>query len=180
MYPLITEVGYSDANGYPFTAISCRQVPADAPRRSAVTGKINPIQLVRRGTMEVALTNSADVPLDVAIRPVVSSEFRVDDLDTMEEFPAKSHRQLKIPIQNFAATPASRYVAFLVVEYDHEGAHYTAVLPTIIDVAARPGLFSMTTLYAVVPVLVLLGIMGVILRARNRKNQHPKAKPRGR
>ncbi len=168
-WPLEVDVRYSDENGHPFSAISCATVSGPNPVISDVAGELEPLQISGKGTLRGVLRNRSDIPIEVTLRPVISSDFNVGGIRSPIKVPPREQKKIRLKIANFSATPGSIYPAFLLAEYEEDGIHHTAILESEIEVVDAPSSAGMSwqgILWISICAAVLIIVVGIVfLRA---------------
>ena len=141
-YPLIINVDYTDANQYPFSALTGTYYSFGSDTVSKVFGSANDIRLTRYTTLPVKLKNIDEEPKEVLVRLIVPKESSVQEKVKKVTIQPRSEVNTIFNISNFSALPGSRYQVFFILEYEDENKHYSNVIPCSIHVDASKGFFK--------------------------------------
>lgn len=141
-YPLIITVDYTDANQYPFSALTGTYYSFGSDTVSKVFGSANDIRLARYTTLPLKLKNIAEESKEVLIRLIVPKESSVQEKVKKVTIQPRSEVNTIFNISNFSALPGSRYQVFFILEYEDENKHYSNIIPCSIHVDASKGFFK--------------------------------------
>ncbi|HHT9144156.1 MAG TPA: hypothetical protein ACFYD4_00520, partial [Candidatus Wunengus sp. YC61] len=141
-YPLIINVDYTDANQYPFSALTGTYYSFGSDTVSKVFGSANDIRLARYTTLPLKLKNIDEESKEVLIRLIVPKESSVQEKVKKVTIQPRSEVNTIFNISNFSALPGSRYQVFFILEYEDENKHYSNIIPCSIHVDASKGFFK--------------------------------------
>ncbi len=126
-YPVLISVDYTDANQYPFNALTINYVDyGDAPN-ARVTGSIGVIRLSDRERMKVSVKNVDQVERKVSVRLVTSKEFAVSDRVREITVLPGDEKELFFDIRNSGGLSGSTYPVFALITYEDAAYHYLNV-----------------------------------------------------
>ena len=140
VYPVILKVYYSDANGYPFSALSVIPftVGTSAPPPVVTAGMV-PATITSEGTVSLVLQVVGRDNADVRTRLLLPSEIQCDDREqNLLLFPEQS-KVVDFRLRNTSARPGSRYPVYAVTEYERGGQHQTLICSSLISIESPPG-----------------------------------------
>lgn len=129
-YPVILILHYTDANQYPFSALSAQTVNINSPSViSDVFGKSHSASFWKEGEFKVDLKNMSDIPIKAK-----TTLFAPRELDTQNNpqetiINGKAEVSLSYKVRNFSALSGSSYQVVAISEYDSNDAHKTAITP---------------------------------------------------
>lgn len=141
-YPLIINVDYTDANQYPFSALTGTYYSFGSDTVSKVFGSANDIRLTRYTTLPLKLKNIDEESKEVLIRLIVPKESSVQEKAKKVTIQPRSELNTIFNVSNFSALPGSRYQVFFILEYEDESKHYSNIVPCSIHVDASKGFFK--------------------------------------
>ena len=158
-YPLALIMHYTDANQYPFSALSCQTFAYKKEAAPEIFGQLKPTQFAGEGTVRLVLKNLGDKEIRAVARLVLSRELTAKDETAAVVLGPRSEKELTFGVSNFSALPGSTYQAFAVTEYDDGGVHFSIVAPGTIAIVEK-SVFKDYQLYfyALIAVLLVLFI----------------------
>jgi len=136
-------IDYSDANGYPFSAISPGNLVIKEPSASKVTGAIDEVTIGTKGEgkLKVKLRNLDNKAHDVKVRLMLPRELNVDLEENVVYMPAKSEEEVTFKISSFGALAGSKYVAMAAIE-STDDMHYSSIARGFISIVEEKNPFS--------------------------------------
>jgi len=134
-YPLVVVAHYTDANQYPFSALSCITVSnkSDAPP-SDLFGNMDAVSLSTTGRVVLTVNNKGEKDLSTSIRLFAPGELKIITPRKQVSIPAGSQKKISFDTENFSALGGSTYQIYAVAEYETEGVHHTGIIPGSIAV----------------------------------------------
>ena len=144
-HPILLWIHYSDANGYPFTALASAIVSIDRDVAPQVAARFSEpeVSLAGNGRARLELANLAEQELALSVRLVGPRELRLSPGRRRFALVARQRRELELELENLSALPGSRYPIFAVVEHGAE-LHHTVIAQGWVEIGARrswtPGL----------------------------------------
>jgi len=142
VYPLIARIDYQDAAGYPLSAVAVNPFTYIEATRSDLFGEMESISLTGEKKMNLVLTNSAQMDVDVLIRMVTPRELTIEPEQTQVLIAARSKSSHRFKLSNFSALAGASYPIWAVVEYDRQDRHYNFVSSTVVNIQAPSNLFK--------------------------------------
>ena len=140
-YPLYVTVGYTDSNGYPFSAVLCAPYSLQEETTSEIFGTLQAEPLADEAGLRLQLKNLASRERSFTLRIFTPRELSAGPPQEVKLGPGEE-RELSIAVRNFSALPGSRYPIYAVAEYDADGRHFTNMILGHVDTVARTGLFT--------------------------------------
>jgi hypothetical protein len=157
-YPLIITVHYTDANQYPFSALTAQTYIYKQETTAPVFGQIKPVSFSKDGKLELTVKNSASSLLKLKTFLLAPRELTVGEESRELELGPKSEAKLAFAVKNFSALSGSTYQVFAVTQFEDQGLHYTTLSPGVIRIGAEAGFFGLG--YAAV--IIILGLLTAI------------------
>ncbi|MDA2934758.1 hypothetical protein MYX82_10510 [Acidobacteria bacterium AH-259-D05] len=175
-HPLFVTVGYTDGNGYPFSAILCATFLIEKDTYSQLFGTLGTEPLAETGRLDLHLKNVAQEELLFQAMIFSPREISIGEYNEEIGLGPREEMSLEVPLRNFSALPGSHYPIYAVLEYEKDGVHYTNVLPGQVEIIGTLGFFTQYRLLMVgaAGVLLILGIILVGLRSFRSTEQHAK------
>ncbi len=153
-YPVLISVDYTDANQYPFNAMTINYADyGDAPN-ARVTGNIGVLDVSDRERMKVSVKNVDEVQRKVSVRLVTSKEFAVSDKVQEIDLSPGEEKKLIFDIRNNGGLSGSTYPVFALITYEDAAYHYMNLTSGSIMVIKR-GVWHIIK----APLAILLGII---------------------
>ena len=158
-YPLILVMHYTDANQYPFSALTCQTFAYKKEAAPEIFGQLKPTQFSGGGTVKLILKNMGESEIKAASRLILSRELTVKNGRSETALGSRSQKELDFDVSNFSALAGSTYQAFAITEYEKGDYHFTVVSPGTISIVEK-SLFKEYQIYfyAVIAVLLVLFI----------------------
>jgi len=162
LYPLILILHYTDANQYPFSALSCQTYDIGKASVSTVIGQIKSVKISQKGKVTLALKNSGDMPVTAKTRLVAPRELTVEEKEKDITLPPKSDKEISFAVENFSALAGSTYQVFAVTEFDAKDEHQTVISAGTIEVEKGREILGMNYIIIIVAVILLALIFIVV------------------
>jgi len=177
-YPLTIHVDYTDANQYPFTALTVTQYSFGSDTVSRIFGSADNIRLTGQATLPLKLKNMDETSREVQVNLVVPKELSVQEKTRKVAIQPRSEVDSVFQLSNFSALPGSRYQAFFVLEYEDDDRHYSSVVPCFIHVDVSEGFFKKYKWYIIAGSSVLFVILMIFqFVPKKRKNSGNQKQP---
>jgi len=154
-YPLSLVLHYTDANQYPFSALTCQTVVYRKEAVSPVFGMIKAITFSSEGRLKLTLKNSAEKEIKSQIALIAPRELTIEDKAQALVLAPKSTRTLEFSAKNFSALPGSTYQIYALIESEDAELHYTTIIPGTIRIASE-GPKTIITLSVIVVALLIM------------------------
>lgn len=164
LYPLIVQIGYTDANLYPFSAMAISPLIYKTGSVSSILGRLGNVKVRQNGRLNLKVKNLEGQNKQVAIQLLAPREISVENSPVKIDLPAGAESQISFPVHNFSALQNSTYAVYATMEYEENGTHYTALAPGTLFIAP-PNLLSSIQSY-LGPVFILLLAFGLLIGGR--------------
>jgi hypothetical protein len=162
LYPLILIIHYTDANQYPFTALSCQTYEYGKKSVSPVLGQIKPTQISKKGNVILAIKNTGDTPIKAKTYLVVPGELTIEDREKEIKLPARSEKEVKFAVRNFSALVGSTYQLFAITEFDTKDEHQTFISSGTIQVVVGREILGMNYIIIIAVLILLISIVIIV------------------
>lgn len=162
LYPLILIMHYTDANQYPFSALSCQTYDIGKASVSTVIGQIQSAKISKKGKLTLALKNSGDALIKAKTRLITPGELTVEEKEKEISLPPKSDKEISFDVKNFSALAGSTYQVFAVTEFDDNDEHQTVISTGTIQIEAKREVLGMHYIIIIAAVILLALIFIVV------------------
>lgn len=172
-HSLSIQTGYSDTNGYPFSALSVTTFSWKKNAAAGVLGILEDRHLKKKVRTRLRLKNIDAVPKQIRVRLLVPFQLSAEPEESSVHMETGAEQQLFFTLRNFSALPGSTYQIYAVMEYDQAGTHYTSLAPSSIKIL-EPDLLAADGKALGLMLSVVLILAGLILGRivlEKRKNQ---------
>jgi len=160
-HPVAILIRFQDEKGYPFTAISCTTFSY----REATEGELRclgePLSMTAKGTVRFRLENPGSRAVAVTATLLVPREFSAARKSMDLLIRGGSTETLSVPLTNLSALNGAAYPVYIVIEYDLDDSHYTAVSHVLVKISEGRNWFRQTRWYWAGGMAVLLGAIGL-------------------
>jgi hypothetical protein len=164
IYPLVLVMHYTDANNYPFSALTARTFTYGSQEMpSELFGKISSKTFWKKGKINLTLKNVGKSAIEAKTYLVSPKEITVEDEFINVSLPPKGSKGVSFKVNNFSALSGSSYQIYAIAEYEKEGIHQTSVTPGIIKVKESRQILGLNYTTALIFMLVL-GIIFVVVQ----------------
>ena len=165
-YPVVVTVNYSDANRYPFSAISIAPVAYGDSQPSRVAAALSNLEISDgNGHLKLSTRNSGGQAQEITARLITPRELAASGFVGRVTLDGGAAEDFRIPIANVSANPGSSYQVYALVEYDEGGLHHSTVANAYVNVILDPGfLKSHKVLLISLCVMVGLGFLYTNIR----------------
>lgn len=136
-YPLVITLHYTDANQYPFSALSVHKYTYKHESPAEIVGQLRSAKFTQKGKIEYVLRNMSHEPISVFTRVVSPRELSVKNDRIKFLLAARSSKSLPVEIENFSALPGSTYQVYAITEYEKGGGHFSVVSPGTVSVIEK-------------------------------------------
>jgi hypothetical protein len=158
-YPLLLTLHYTDANQYPFSALSCQLFSyGTGVAPSDVFGRLQPATFWKKGRVKLALKNRSEAQLPLSVFLALPRELSCAKESMRLDIPARSERTAEFEVENFSALSGSNYQVFAIAEYEREGRHYTNITPGTLKIVESRTILGVDYVY-VLGFLVILVVV---------------------
>ena len=168
-YPLIIVTHYTDANGYPFSALSCILVSnrKDAPPLEII-GSMETARFTKTGQVKVMLKNNAENDILTSVRLIVPAELNVNIPLKQVSIVSKTQKDIVFELENSSALSDSSYQIYAVAEYDKNEFHKTVIVPGTVFIEKSNRILGIDY-KAIILILVLFSLIFLIAQFKKRK-----------
>ena len=130
VYPVVVIIHYSDANGYPFSALLCRTFSLHQNEPVAeIFGEMTPATLSKKGKIKLTLKNTGKSEIKTSTTLIAPKEFKISQEKQQTAVLSKAVKKLSFPVENFSALTGSQYQIYAISEYEQNGIHQTSITP---------------------------------------------------
>ena len=170
-YPVIVKVDYTDANQYPFSAISINHVVYGKNVTSQMFGIFKNIEISSEGILNLSLKSLSEQEEKVTVRLILPRELSSPNLSKTISLKAKSEDKVNFEVKNFSALPGSVYSVYAIMEYDEGDTHYSSSVGGNISIQKEGGFVksNRTLLIGIAVILVVLFAYLNLKSLRSRK-----------
>lgn len=126
-YPVVVNVGYTDANLYPFTALSVALLNFKESANARVVGIIPQTKLAKNGKIPLTVNNIDVAERKFHFRLVSPKEIFIANPEGDISVDSGADKTVSFDARNISALPGSSYPLFVLLEYEDGGYHYSAV-----------------------------------------------------
>jgi len=165
-HPLFVTVGYTDANGYQFSAILCTTFFIEKDTSSDIFGIMSTEPLEENGQLSLQLKNVGQEEVHFRTNIFTPREISVGNYEKELQLSPEREESFEVPVRNFSALPGSRYQIYAVVEYEKQDFHYTNVISGQLEIIASISFFTRyrSWMVGIAGVLFLIGIVSLMTR----------------
>lgn len=167
-YPLIVRVFYTDAQGYPFSALAVSQVTVGEDIAPAVWAVLENGQLRTQGQLSLRVKNLEDRRQTVIVRPVLPQELTTQPSRLTRTLEPSQDTRMTFRLKNFSARGESTYPVYAVIEENRHDAHLTTVSAATVHIVSGPPLQPYQTTFLILGGVLLL--MVVLLNVRGSRS----------
>lgn len=166
-YPFTIRVDYTDANGYPFSAVSPATVVYKTPTSSGVTGVVKDVNLFEKGeeTLAISVRNLDDSEHEVKVNVILPRELKVDTTSKTIKIGGKNEETLNFKLSNFGGLVGSSYVILANIEYEDKQLHYSTFGRGIARILEKKSGISLPFSLSKWHYAVILGILVIVFVA---------------
>lgn len=167
IHTAIIRLHYSDANCYPFTALSAVHVATEGPAtiNELISVSASPTMLKQQSVCNVTIAPSPEIttPLPITVKIVTPSEITCEQpIIKLTLLPHES-KTVQFKIRNISALPDSNYGILIVADYHWEGQHRSSVTGSAVRVAI-PFLYTKTFKNIGVNLLIVAFLVFILLQ----------------
>lgn len=138
IHTAIIRLHYSDANCYPFTALSVVPVVTEAPAtiNELIGITTSPIILKQQSVCNVIITPSPETtrPLPVTVKLVTPSEIPCEQPVIKLTLLPHESKTIQFRIKNISALPGSNYGILVIADYNWKGQHRSSVATSVVKI----------------------------------------------
>lgn len=156
-YPLIIVLHYTDANQYPFSALSVPTFIYKEERAGELFSQLSSAKFTQNGAVRLVLKNMGENEVRAISQLVVPRELTAEKSRVEALLSPRSKKRLYFEVENFSALAGSSYQVFAITEYEREGIHYTVVSPGTVSIVEK-NFFRDYQLYIFGLIIILLAI----------------------
>jgi hypothetical protein len=165
-YPLVLVMHYTDANQYPFSALSVQTFIYRQEAVAPLFGRVRSTAFAREGQLNFKLKNLGERELRAGTRLVAPRELTSEQAEVPLVLAPRSEQGGSFTVHNFSALAGSTYQVFAVTEFDDGGLHYTGVAPGTIKIVEERSFLGLgqTAIIVILAVLVLVFISAQFIK----------------
>ena len=167
-YPLILVMHYTDANQYPFSALTGQTFVYQKEAVSPIFGRLKPATFSKEGTLKLALKNLSNTEVKAKTYLVAPRELTVEEKISAVTLAPKSEESSSFIVKNFSALAGSTYQVFAVSEAEDQDLHYTSISPGTVKIIASQEIFGLnyTVIFAILIALTVVFIAAQFIRKK--------------
>jgi hypothetical protein len=157
IYPLLLTMHYTDANQYPFSALTgqtfayrAEDTPGD------VFGRLQTATFWQSGQTKLTIKNLSDQAVNAAVDLITPRELRAVGSRQTTLVPARGAVTVDFTVENLSALNGSNYQVFAVIEYDKAGLHQTSIAPGSLKITESKNLLGLDYLFWFAALIILL------------------------
>jgi len=169
VYPVVVIIHYSDANGYPFSALLCRTFSHNQNAPVAeIFGEMAPVNLSKKGKIKLTLKNTGKSEIKTSTALIAPKEFKISQKKQQTAVLSKAFKKLSFAVENFSALTGSQYQIYAISEYEKNGIHQTSITPgTIMVIASKK--FIGLEYRTLILILILLAVVFFAAQFKKKK-----------
>ncbi|MHB2027173.1 MAG: glycosyltransferase [Elusimicrobiota bacterium] len=158
LYPILIKITYTDANRYPFSALSAATFSAGIRNAAARVWLVaHSIKIGSGGRLNIGVKNLDGTAKSISLRLFLPNELSGRPGDISLTLAPQEITHAAFHIGNFSALPGSAYPSYVVAQYTLGGVHYTTLAEATVSVGPKSGWKrAQTALAAAIALLVLL------------------------
>jgi hypothetical protein len=164
-YPVVVNVDYTDANQYPFSAMTITHFVYRENLPSQIFGTLQNIEISNGGSLNLSLKNLDEKAKNVTVRLVLPKELSSSGITRTIPVKGKSEEKVRFDVKNFSALPGSSYSIFAIMGYDEGDLHYSASVGGNIKVTTEQG-FVKSNQRLLIWLAIVLGVIFVYFNLR--------------
>lgn len=161
-YPLILIMHYTDANQYPFSALSCQTYDFGQASIPAAMGQLKSAKISKKGNVTLAIKNTGDVLIKAKTRLVAPAELTIENKEKEISLEPKSDKEVSFTVRNFSALTGSTYQVFAVTQFDTRDEHQTVISTGNIQIEEKRAVLGMNYIIIIAAVILLALIFIVV------------------
>ncbi|MDD5206739.1 MAG: hypothetical protein PHS17_15045 [Desulfobacterales bacterium] len=143
-FPLTVLVHFQDANGHPFSALTCTTFSVGKNRTAELVSASDPLSIKDNGLVQFRIQNKSSHARRIKASLVLPREFSSERPETQFSLPAGGNKALSFSIRNLGAVYGASYPVFLIQQYDSDGVNHTAVSNTVVSIIHDGNWFKRT------------------------------------
>lgn len=167
-YPLILIMHYTDANQYPFSALTVQTFAYGKEAPSPLFGQAKSTSFSKEGWLRLTLKNLGDREIKANTYLVAPRELTVEEEKLSLSISPKSEQSTRFRLKNFSALNGSTYQLFAVSEFEDQGLHHTSVAPGTVKIVAAQEIFglSYTAIFIILGALLIIFVGSQFFRKK--------------
>lgn len=136
-YPLFVWVDYTDANQYPFSAISMAAVQNKEASSPALFAISKNIEMASEGRLELKIKNLSAEPKKLDISFFLPKELSAEKILSPPNLAPNEEKRITHPLRNFSALAGSTYPIFAVIQYETPQEQFLLTAPAQVRIVER-------------------------------------------
>lgn len=162
-YPVVVNIDYTDANLYPFSALSATYINYGESLNARVAGMVAPVTLAKNGRINLTVNNLDAVERKFHFRVIAPKEIVVTNPEGEIAVASGTEKKVSLDIRNISALPGSSYPVFALLGYEDDKYYYSTINTGIITVVRNKSLLDAYQW----PLLIVLAVLVAIVIAYN-------------
>jgi len=157
-YPAILTLHYTDANEYPFSAVSCQtyQIGKKIPSSLSMQGRSTAISA--KGKVKLTIKNPGGLEVKGTISLIAPKEIVIANNPHACAIKPRSQNAAFFEISNASALSGSTYNLFGIFEYDDNGQHFSIITPLTVKIRANDGFLGMSYSFIFILLISLVAL----------------------
>lgn len=168
IYPLILNIEYTDANNYPFTAISATTFTYKESTNPGLILSLPSIKLSGSNKLKLSIKSLDEQAKDIKARIVGPKELTIEEPRQLS-LAGRNSATLSFKITDFSARPDSVYAVFAIAEYEKDGKHFTSIMPTTVKITKG---INIPTSLLIASLAILLAVFVVYKLKKKNESKH--------
>jgi len=164
LYPLIVNIGYTDANLYPFSALAISPITYKTGSAPSILGLLGNAKVRQSGRLDLKVKNLENQNRHLTIQLLTPRELSAENPLTTLDLSPGAESKVSFVVRNFAALKGSTYAVYATMEYEENGIHFTALAPGTLTIEPPGPLASLQ--HSLGPALLFLLALGALIGGR--------------
>jgi len=172
-YPVILTLHYTDANQYPFSAITCQTFTYSEELLPMLVGDMESISISDKGKIRLTLKNLTDKRINGRTYLVTPKELTVSQELRQININPKAMQSLGFTIKNLSALHGSTYTVYAISEVEDRHIHYTSLSSGAVKIVHPKRVFGLSYIVIITLLVItcLIFLYLQFLRRRSRKSK---------
>lgn len=126
-YPVVVNVDYTDANLYPFSALSAVYINYKDALNARAAGVIAPVTLSKKGRISLEVNNMDSMERTFRFRLIAPKEMLIANPEGDVTVGPGMGKTVSFDVKNISALPGSVYPVFALLGYEDDKHYYSTV-----------------------------------------------------
>ena len=156
LYPLFLWMDYTDANGYPFSAIALPIITYRQARPPALLAMLDSAEIAQKDRVSLKIKNTDDQPKNAEAQIYLSKELSAEPRSQTLSLKPYEEKSIAFTLQRFSALPGSTYSIYALIQYESQGYHYCTIAPAMARIVEKKKGWFRSSVVAIALFLVIL------------------------